>query len=169
MLTKHDACYASNINQFLLQCFSFSSLNRLLQQIGSTFRPIIYCCSRFIGDSVWFVIAFIVSRPRQNGRHFPNDIWNGFFLFLRFQLTINSIGLENGLAPNGRQAIVWTNDSLFLWRIYASLGLSELMVFLSLSWTLFGHCQVTIQLSMFCLIFFFGSDSPRSGNYFPSK
>ena len=25
-----------------------------------------------------------------------------------------------------RQAIIWANDGLFLWRIYASLGLNEL-------------------------------------------
>ena len=29
------------------------------------------------------------------------------------------------MVPNMRQAIIWTNDSLGLWRIYASLGLSD--------------------------------------------
>ena len=37
-----------------------------------------------------------------------------------------SIGLDNGLAPNRRQAIIWTNDGLIYWCIYASLGLNEL-------------------------------------------
>ena len=39
-----------------------------------------------------------------------------------------SIGPDNGLAPNRRQAIIWTNDDLGYWRIYASLGLNELKI-----------------------------------------
>ena len=35
------------------------------------------------------------------------------------------IGLDNGLAPNRRKAIIWTNNGLVYWRIYASLGLNE--------------------------------------------
>ena len=40
------------------------------------------------------------------------------------QLTIINIGLDNGLAQNRRQAIIWTNIHLILWRIYmyAALG-----------------------------------------------
>ena len=33
-----------------------------------------------------------------------------------------SIGLDNGLAPNKRQAIIWTNGDSIHWRIYATLG-----------------------------------------------
>ena len=36
------------------------------------------------------------------------------------------LGLDNGLAPNRRQAIIWTNGGLGYWRIYTSLGLNEL-------------------------------------------
>ena len=36
-------------------------------------------------------------------------------------LTIKSIDLENGLAPNRRQAIIRTNTGLVHWHIYASL------------------------------------------------
>ena len=35
-----------------------------------------------------------------------------------------SIGSYNGLAPRRRQAIIWSNDGLVYWRIYASLGLN---------------------------------------------
>ena len=42
------------------------------------------------------------------------------------------IGSDNGLAPNRQQAINWTNDGLVIWRIYPSLGLSELTVSLLL-------------------------------------
>ena len=38
-----------------------------------------------------------------------------------------SIGLDNGLAPNRRQAIIWTNADPIHWRIYATLG-GELIV-----------------------------------------
>ena len=34
----------------------------------------------------------------------------------------NSIGVDNGLAPNRRQAIIWTNAHSIRWRIYAALG-----------------------------------------------
>ena len=37
-----------------------------------------------------------------------------------------NIGSDNGLAPNRRHAIIWTNDSLVYSRIYALPGLDEL-------------------------------------------
>ena len=37
-----------------------------------------------------------------------------------------SISSANGLAPNGWQAITWTNDDPVHWRIYAALGGDEL-------------------------------------------
>ena len=58
--------------------------------------------------------------PRQNDRHFPDDIFNCILLkeniCLKFQikcsklynLQYSSIGLDNGLAPTRRQAIIWT-------------------------------------------------------------
>ena len=38
----------------------------------------------------------------------------------------SSIGLDNGLAPNRRQAIIWTNADPMDWRIYATPGGDEL-------------------------------------------
>ena len=38
----------------------------------------------------------------------------------------NPVGLDNGLAPNRRQAIIWTNADPIHWRIYAALGQYEL-------------------------------------------
>ena len=38
-----------------------------------------------------------------------------------------SIGSDNGLAPNRRQAIIWTNDDPVQRCIYASLSLNELI------------------------------------------
>ena len=40
--------------------------------------------------------------------------------------TIHIIGSDNGLAPTKRQAIIWTNDGLVWWGIYAFLSLNEL-------------------------------------------
>ena len=36
------------------------------------------------------------------------------------------MGLDNGWAPNMRQAIIWTNADLIHWRIYAALVGDEL-------------------------------------------
>ena len=68
-------------------------------------------------------------RPRQNGRHFPDDIFKSIFfkmkmhelwlrfhwnLFLRVHLAIfQHIDSDNGLAPARCQADVWNNDGLF--------------------------------------------------------
>ena len=38
----------------------------------------------------------------------------------------SSIGLDNGLVPNRRQAIIWTNADPINWRIHATLGGDEL-------------------------------------------
>ena len=38
-----------------------------------------------------------------------------------FQLTTLSTGLDNGVVPNKRQAIFWTNADPILWRICAAL------------------------------------------------
>ena len=39
---------------------------------------------------------------------------------------ITNISSRNGLAPNRRQAIIWTNNGQVYWRRYASLGYNEL-------------------------------------------
>ena len=39
-----------------------------------------------------------------------------------------SISSDNGLVPNRRQAIIWANNALGYWRIYALLCLNELIV-----------------------------------------
>ena len=44
-------------------------------------------------------------------------------LFIRVQLTI---GLDNGLALNRRQAIIWTNADPVHWYIHAAIGGDEL-------------------------------------------
>ena len=46
-------------------------------------------------------------------------------LFLRVQLTIPRIGLDNGLVLNKRQTIIWTNADSIHWRIYVALGGEE--------------------------------------------
>ena len=61
-------------------------------------------------------------RPRQNGHHFPEDIFKWIFLNENVWISINiswkfvpkgpitsNIGSGNGLAPTRRQAIIWTN------------------------------------------------------------
>ena len=50
------------------------------------------------------------------------------------------IGSDNGLAPNRRQVIIWTDDGLVYWCIYASLGLNEFT-----QW-LVRHLEVILQV-----------------------
>ena len=40
------------------------------------------------------------------------------------------IGLENGLAPNRQQAIIWSNVVMLYWRTYVSLSLNKLNTYL---------------------------------------
>ena len=77
----------------------------------------------------------------QNGRHYPDgifkciflceNVWTSIIISLMFvprrpneQFSI--IVSDNDLASIKQQAIIWTNDGLFYWGIYASLGLNEL-------------------------------------------
>ena len=54
--------------------------------------------------------------------------WKYMCLFGRyFQLTISQHGSDNDLALNRQEAIFWTNDGVGYQRIYASLGLKELI------------------------------------------
>ena len=46
-----------------------------------------------------------------------------------------NIGLDNGLAPKRRQAIIWTNADPIHWRIYAALGVDELNEYSHISTT----------------------------------
>ena len=58
------------------------------------------------------------------------NVWILINISLNFvptdQINNNSnIGLDNGLVPTRRQAIIWTNDGKFT-GVYPSLGLNEL-------------------------------------------
>ena len=46
--------------------------------------------------------------------------------FPRGLIDMPSLVQKKGLAPNRRQAFIWTNDDIVYWRIYASLDFSEL-------------------------------------------
>ena len=79
-------------------------------------------------------------RPRQNDRHFADYIFKRIFfneiLWILGKISsryvpcgsnwqYSSIASDNGVAPNRRQAIIWSNSGMFCWCIYASLGLNE--------------------------------------------
>ena len=79
--------------------------------------------------------------PVQHGRQLTDDIFRLHFhewKVLNFDQNFTevcswwsnwqypSIDLDNGLAPNRRQAIIWTNADPIQWRIYAALGGDEL-------------------------------------------
>ena len=82
-----------------------------------------------------------------------DDILNCIFLNEKLRIFIKpSIGLDNGLAPNRPQAIIWTNADPIHWRIYAALGGDEFWPeaenFLNRSWNLFYDCPCVL-----CLLF----------------
>ena len=77
----------------------------------------------------------------QNGRHFADNIFRCIFvnekIYILTKISLKfvpkgpldnkpSIGLDNGLAPNKRQAIIWTNAELIHWHIYGTQGGDEL-------------------------------------------
>ena len=72
--------------------------------------------------------------PGQKVRYFEDEIFRCIFINEKFCIStkiplkfvprgpIDNIGFDNGLAPNRRQAINWTNTNPIHWRIYAALG-----------------------------------------------
>ena len=79
--------------------------------------------------------------PGQHGRHFAYNIFRCIFVneksYILIKISLKffpkfpnwqwpSISLDNGLAPNRRQAIIWTNANPIHWSIYAALGGDEL-------------------------------------------
>ena len=100
-------------------------------------------CTVVCQEIVWtsYLKALKTLRPRQNGRHFVGDISKCIFLNENIWIWIN-ISLK--FVPKGhihnipslvqiltwcqtgkKQTIIWTNDGLGYWRIYASLRLRE--------------------------------------------
>ena len=73
-------------------------------------------------------------RPRQKGRHFSGNIFKCIFLYEDVWISIKiSPKLIPMICPinilTKRQAIIWTNDGIINWRVYASLGLNNLKPF----------------------------------------
>ena len=106
--------------------------------VMTKFRYQIYIHIYVYGTSIWLVYTL---RARWNGCHFADNIFKCIFLMKTLILTTilpkriyspgsnwqyGSISSDNGLAPNRRQAIIWTNDGIGYWCIYASLSLNEL-------------------------------------------
>ena len=113
-------------------------------------------------------LRIITVKPIQNGGLFDNGISNSFFSIamdiFRFNFDLNWFprikstkrnrnGSDYGLAPNRRQAIIWTNERLVYWRIYASSDFSEfsphqmflawyLLIFIQQFASNFSYCEV---------------------------
>ena len=92
-----------------------------------------------------FGMHFNTLRPRQNGRHFADDTFNRIFvnenvrISIKFPLTFVPKGPINNI-PALVQIMAWRRPGdkslsepvmLVYWRIYASLGLNELIKFQS--------------------------------------
>ena len=108
-------------------------------------RPVTHCMQVWSYGKVWqdpvthALDDVNTLRPRQNGRHFVDDISRCIFvkfcILIKISLkfvpmspinNIPALVLDNGSAPNRRQAIIWTDADPIHWRIYVSLGGDEL-------------------------------------------
>ena len=100
------------------------------------------------------------SPPEQNDPHFADDIFKCVFVNTNVRISIkislksvpslsnwqyHSNGLDNGLAPNRRQTIIWTNADPIHWRTYAALRGDELdyNAFMCSRW--FLSCRVSLH------------------------
>ena len=108
--------------------YLFTMVEEILCCWGNTFKLITH------GNTL-----FSTLRWRQNGHPFADNIFKCIFLNESLHRLIlqsssehlTSIGSDNGLAPNRRQAIIWTNDNPVYWCIYAaSHCLNELCSFM---------------------------------------
>ena len=126
----------THCENYYLCCSQFWNLQ--LNFVSLTGRNIsdIMCCI----STAPYITEMITLGTRQNEFHFAHGICKHIFLnwYLRMssklhwrllssvQLTISPIGSDNGLAPNWRQAVIWTKDDLVHRRIYTLLGLDKL-------------------------------------------
>ena len=84
---------------------------------------------------IWTILTQPPTHPKQNGRHFTDDIFKcicvneHFHILIKIALTLVTDypnGSDKVLVPNRWQAIIWTNGDPIHWRIYVALGGDEL-------------------------------------------
>ena len=63
---------------------------------------------------------------KESIKYFADDIFRCIFVIEKIGILIKNFGLDNGLASNRQQDIIWTNDNLVHCRIHAALGEDEL-------------------------------------------
>ena len=99
-------------------------------------EPCLYALYSSYMPSMYWLIQSITIRPiplhqmlsfdktlllTQTDRPLSYGIFQIIFgcnLLLSFRLNYADIGLDSGLAPNGRQTFIWNHDGLAYWRIY---------------------------------------------------
>ena len=136
-----------NVNYQLL-CVGWLGAKQIISHYLSQWWPSLLVQISLITWSRWVNSL----RPRQNVFQFADDIFkhislNGnFWIWNKISLKyvslggnwqFGSIGSDNGLVPNRHQAIIWNNDGMFYWCIYAPPCLNEL----------------TLQILDLCLLF----------------
>ena len=72
--------------------------------------------TRVLGTSV----SLLTHHPVDSMTAISQTIFSGAFSWMKS--FVFGIGLDNGSAPNRRQAIIWTNTETVHWRICAALG-----------------------------------------------
>ena len=104
----------------------------LVRRGRKALKPLGLCNPAYYG-----IQSFNTLKPKQDGRHFTDDIFKCIFfkenvwipikfhwiLFSRVQVTYSSTGWDNGLAPSRWQAIIWP----MMASLPTHIGLNELI------------------------------------------
>ena len=117
----------------------------------------------FIANTLKLRIFYINTlRPRKNGRHFPDNIFKWIFLnenvWISIEISLTfapkypityyippSLRIMAWHWPGDNLAIIWNNDGIIYWRIYASLGLNELKSSKWFGWYLMSTWQTILR------------------------
>ena len=102
--------------------------------------PAAMMCNFIFVVVVIVVVVVVMMRPRKNGRYFADNIFSPISymnIFVRISLIFECCAPNNNKRSlfqiiacrhSKWQAIIWNNDGIICWSMYASLGLDELSI-----------------------------------------
>ena len=121
----------TNFSEILIKIQTFSLKKMHLKMSSAIF--VYHSNYRTIGNNFKGIL-----KPRQHGYYFVNDIFKSIFLNENYlDLYFSEIcsqqsnwqsastGSDNGFVPNSQQVIIWANDCVVYWCMFASLGFNE--------------------------------------------
>ena len=116
-------------------------------------------------DISQMLMAFNILRPRQNGRHFPDDIFKCIFLNENVWI---SIKIPLKFVPKGQINNIPALVQIMAWRRPGDKSLSEPMVVSLLSHThthTHTHTHIYVYIYIYIYIYIYASLGPNELNY----